>query len=137
MMKWFLSIAFICACAVAFYLFQYGGWRIKQGLTSFADHLSACSPLNQDFYDPLSHRTMNRQIEGLENETCNVVFETYSPQRLYCAFAVADLPDVADGYRALADNIGLMGGFTFAYDSNNPNPANAILSSPACQARDD
>ncbi len=136
MLKWFFGIALVFVFGIAFYLFQYGGWRVKRDIASFADHLSECSPMDQDFYDPLSGNTMNRRVEGMEDNTCRVSFDTYSPQRLYCAFAVDDLPTIANGLRARANNVDWLGGFKLAYNSDNPDPLTTLFSSSACEARD-
>ncbi len=135
MLKWLLGIALVCLCGITFYMFQYGGWRVTRDIKTFADHLSECSPLDQDFYDPLSGHTMKRRVEGMEGKTCRVSFDTYSPQRLHCAFAVDDLPAIANGFRARANNVDWMGGFKIAYNSDNPDPAAALFSSTACEVR--
>lgn len=72
-------------------------------------------------------------VAAASDERCDMTMESYGPQLTTCSFATDELPELAQGFRDLADAVDMFGGYTFEYDSSNPDPLTAALNSEACK----
>jgi len=116
---------------------QMGPLRIKRDISQFAKNMESCTAFNQDFKDAFSGKTMHRAVTGpAADDTCGVVMDTYAPQVLSCAFAMEDMPNLAAAFATQAKNIGFFGRISMRVDTQNPDPWQRAMNSPACALKD-
>lgn len=132
MRKWIIGVVVLAVVGFGAFQYQYGGLRVKRDMVAFGGHMIDCKPYVQDFYDPLSRRTMNRRVEGPADGKCLVQMQTYGPEPLVCNFPIEDMPMIGAGFADLAGDIDIFGNISFSYNSADETPLYVALNSGAC-----
>lgn len=112
-----------------------GPLRHQREMHAFADKLEGCEVFSEPVFTYVSKSSLEYRIDGPENGRCAVRMETAGPHEIRCAFALADLPVIANGFRDLADSVDMFGGYTYQFDSSNPDPLTKALNSNACETK--
>lgn len=135
MKQWIKRLCILAIAALtasAGYAYQFGGLRARLDIAAFAAPLEACTPFAQDYREPFMGTTLQREVRGQAGNDCTVAFAGFGEGTFTCAIPVADLPHVASGFRATAEDIGLFQGWRVRISTANPDPFVQMLQSSAC-----
>ena len=137
-MKAIKILASIVIVAVAaFFTWNYfaGPLKYKRDMHAFADSVEQCASFSQPVLMFGAGVSLVHAVDGPRDGKCIVRMETHGPAEIECAFAMQDLATIAKGFGDLADSVDMFGGYTFHYDSNNPDPLTRALNSDSCTTR--
>ncbi len=131
-----VSLVVVCIAVAAWLTWNYldGPLKVKRDMHAFAASLEQCETFSRDLKTIARGVTVNYAIDGIREDRCHVRMETLGPHVLNCAFAVEDLPVIAQGFHANADALDMFGGMTFKYSSSDPDPLTRALNSDACES---
>jgi len=135
-MKWLKRLVILLLLVVIGFLgwsWQFGPMRMKRDISEFAKNMESCTPFSQDYNAGFGGYIMNRAVLGPVDETCGVTMDTLSPQVIQCAFAKADMTELAAAFARQADNIGLFGIKSLTIDTQSTDPLQQAMNSPACK----
>ncbi len=113
----------------------HGPLRYKREMNAFADSVEVCEAVSISVFMFMGKQSLVHAVEGAADGRCKIHMETAGPHVVDCAFPVDTLPTMAQGFRDQADSVDIFGGFSFKYDSSNPDDLTAAMNSDICETK--
>ena len=135
-MIWLKRLGLVLLLAAVGFLgwsWQFGPMRMKRDISQFAMNMESCTAYNLDFKYALSGDTLNWAVLGPEENSCKLRMETHSGRFQHCAFAMRDMPKLANTFAGYADYIGFYGNILLTIDDEGDDPLEEALNGPACE----
>ncbi|MEO0400719.1 MAG: hypothetical protein AAF224_15030 [Pseudomonadota bacterium] len=134
------GIAVVIVLAAVGYLYQYGKPRVVRETGSFAEALTTCTPLEQDYWSADLGRTLKRTVIGPtaeEDGVCAASFEALGAKALRCDLPPDAAAVMAEGLLAQLKDIDFLGRVTaFRMSTENPDPMTVVMNGPHCRVED-
>lgn len=130
------TVAIVVLLIVGFFAWNVtaGPLKSRADMNAFADSLEQCRPFVRDMVMLPGVPNLEYAVTGPKKGRCEVRMETHGPHVIHCAFDESALPVLAQEFRRLGDAVGVFGGVTFQYSSNDPDPLTQALNSDACDS---
>lgn len=133
LVKILLSLIIVIVMGWLSWNYFAGPLRYQREMHAFADALEACEAFSAPVFMYVGGQSLQHSVDGAENGKCGMRMQTPGPIDVHCAFAIDQLPLMAQGFRNLADAVDIFGDYEFRYDSSNPDPLTEALNSDACE----